>query len=284
MPLYKKVINGELLTANEKKLQFETIASQLPDMKNLITQLEQKKDSAIASLTAELGWYLPEGRLANITLYGLMGSHSAGFAFPKDPLSFYVGLHFYKNDLTAIWLTAKHELFHNVQFLAYAYEPVMDKLAMLNIAFEAPYYLIRHLYLEGSAQYFADGAALADQSLYLKREADQERVNIYRHDQVFYLFERMLLDAYQNPGLMNFGNLYGIFFDWNWNNPAYYVGKEIMKALIKKHGDGYFKKSLEKDALYFLADYIELTKESGAMYYRFTEDFEKLVKLMIEKI
>ncbi len=280
----EKTINGVPLTPDEKKLQYETIIRQLPDMKNLVKQLEQTKDSALSVLVTELAAYLPEGKSAAITLYGLMGTHSAGFAFPKDPLSFYIGLHFYKNDLTAVWHTAKHELFHNIQSIAYAYEPVMEKLTAVNAAFEAPYYLIRHLYLEGAAQYFADGTPWTDQSPYLKREAEQEKVNVYRHDQVFYLFERMILDAYQNSNQMNFGNLYGILFDWNWNNPAYYAGKQIMTALLKKNGDAYLKKSLEKDALYFLADYMELAKEPGTSYYRFSEDFEQLVNHMIEKL
>jgi hypothetical protein len=281
----KKVVAHQSLTAHEKRFQYEFIYNNLPQMQQFIKKLDESRDSIITVLKVKLGQYLPAGKQATITLYGLMGSYSAGFAFTKDPNAFYMGLHFYKNDIQAVTISAEHELFHTLQTVGYDYKPVMKKMTQVDSSYEAPYYLIRHLYLEGSAQYIADGKPYIATSPFLKNEYDHSAVNDKRQESTFYLVEHLLLDVYGHRASMNFDHVYSILFDWDWNNPAYYAGKEMIAALVKAHGEQYIHQSLQKDALFFVRDYITLTKtKTSSGLYAFSGEFEKLVDNMIDEL
>lgn len=274
----KKVVAHQPLTVQEKRFQYEFIYNNLPQMQQFIKKLDKNKDSIVNVLKEKLNQYLPANKQASITLHGLMGSYSAGFAFTQDPGAFYMGLHFYKMDIQGVTISATHELFHTLQTIGYDYKPVMKKLAKIDAAYEAPYYLLRHLYLEGSAQYVADGKPYIPTSPYLKNEYDHMAVNNNRQEAVFYLLERLLMDIYNHPASMNFDHVYSILFDWAWNNPAYYAGKEMIDVLVKAHGEQYVHQSLQKDALFFVKDYIALSKtKSQSGLYVFSDEFEKMV-------
>lgn len=279
----QKAIAGQELTAAEQHFQYGFIRERLPEMTAWIDLLEAKRDSIIQHLQTKLTPYVRPGTAASVTLYGLMGSYSGGFAFPADPSSFYLGLHFYPGDMPAIVETSEHELFHTLQSRAYAYEPVMERLRQVDTAYEAPYYLLRHLYLEGAAEYVADAKEQATASPGLKKEKDHAAVNHYRHKAVFYLLEHLLLDAYRHPGEMDFGQLYSILFDWNWNNPAYYAGKMMMTALVEEKGRDYIRQSMEQDAIYFIKDYIGLSRTKAGLY-QFSDAFEEMVNKMAARL
>lgn len=281
----KKVVAHGTLTAQEKRFQYEFIYNNLPQMQQFIKKLDESRDSIIAVLQAKLSQYLPADKKATITLHGLMGSYSAGFAFTKDPTAFYMGLHFYKSDVQGVTISAEHELFHTLQTVGYDYKPVMKKMTRIDSAYEAPYYLIRHLYLEGSAQYVADGKPFIATSPFLKNEYDHMAVNNNRQAAAFYLLEHLLLDVYHHPASMNFDHVYSILFDWDWNNPAYYAGKEMISALVIAHGEQYIHQSLQKDALFFVKDYMALSKtKTSSGIYSFSDELEKLVDKMIGEL
>jgi hypothetical protein len=279
----KKVVARQPLTSQEKRFQYEFIYNNLVQMQQFIKKLDENRDSIITVLKAKLGQYLPANKQATITLYGLMGSYSAGFAFTQDPTAFYMGLHFYKNDVQGVTLSAEHELFHTRQTIGYNYKPVMKNMTAADSAYEAPYYLVRHLYLEGSAQYVADGKPYIATSPFLKNEYDHMAVNNNRQEAAFYLLEHLLLDIYNHPASMNFDHVYSILFDWDWNNPAYYAGKEMISALVKAFGEQYIHQSLKKDALFFVKDYMTLAKTKTGLY-TFSGEFEKLIDKMISEL
>lgn len=280
----QKAIEKKKADAAESKFQFATIHAQLDSMTLFIEKLHGASDSIVRGLVADLSAY-QTGQQDTVVLYGLVGGYSAGFAFTKDKTSFYMGLHFYKGDITGVAVSARHELFHTIQTAAYNYEPVMEKLRQKDSGWEAPYYLLRHLYLEGSAEFVADNEPYLTASPYLKREYEHSQVNIYRHEAVFYLIEHMLLDARDRVNDMDFGQLYSILFDWNWNNPAYYAGKHMMSALVKEYGRDYIQKSLQRDALYFINDYIDLVKKQRVVNgYSFSDTFQAMITAMLQEV
>jgi Putative zinc dependent peptidase (DUF5700) len=281
----KKVIAQQPLTAEEKRFQYDFIYKNLAQMQAFINRLDESRDSIIQYLETRLTGYLPSGKKASITLYGLMGSYSSGFAFTDNSAGFYMGLHFYKNDVRGVAVAAEHELFHTIQSTAYNFNPVMKQLKQVDSAYEAPYYLLTNLYLEGSAEYVAEGKPYIGESPFLKNQYEHMAVNDYRHDADFYLLERLLMDTYQHPASLNFEHLYSILFDWNWNNPAYYTGKQMISALVKEYGDQYLKESLQRDALFFVKDYMVLAKSGKQQgLYIFSDDLEKLVDDMLNKV
>jgi len=279
-----KAIENKKADADENKYQYAHIRQQLDSMQLFLDRLTMSADSIARAICEELKPFRLAGN-DTVTLYGLMGGYSAGFAFTRNKSAFYMGLHFYKGDITAVAVSAKHELFHTIQSAEYRYEPVMEDLRQTDSAWEAPYYLLRHLFLEGSAEFVADNEPYVKTSPYLRREHEHAAVNTYRHEAVFYLIEHMLLDAFNKPDQMDFGQLYSILFDWNWNNPAYYAGKQMIAALVKEYGNEYLQKSLRRDALYFVRDYIQLA-DSGRLAngYQFSAAFKQLVENMLLQV
>lgn len=279
-----KAIENKKADADENKYQYAYIRQQLDSMLLFLDRLVLSADSITQAICEELRPFRSSGN-DTVVLYGLMGGYSAGFAFTNNKSAFYMGLHFYKGDITGVAVSAKHELFHTIQSAEYKFEPVMENLRQTDSAWEAPYYLLRHLFLEGSAEFVADNEPYLKTSPYLRREHEHSVVNTYRHEAVFYLIEHLLLDAFHRPSLMDFGQLYSILFDWNWNNPAYYAGKHMMAALVKEYGTDYLQKSLQRDALYFIRDYIQLAS-SGRLKegYNFSAEFQQLVDVMLQQV
>lgn len=279
-----KAIENKKADADENKYQYAHIRQQLDSMQLFLDRLAMVADSITRAICEELRPFRSSGN-DTVILYGLMGGYSAGFAFTNNKSAFYMGLHFYKGDITGVAVSAKHELFHTIQAAEYHYEPVMENLRQTDSAWEAPYYLLRHLFLEGSAEFVADNEPYLKTSPYLRREREHGVVNTYRHEAVFYLIEHLLLDAFHQPSLMDFGQLYSILFDWNWNNPAYYAGKYMMAALVKEYGTGYLQKSLRRDALYFIRDYIQLAGSGRVKEaYSFSAEFKQLVDAMLRQV
>lgn len=279
-----KAIENKKADAEESKYQYAHIRQQLDSMQLFLDRLAMSADSITRAICEELRPFRSSGN-DTVILYGLMGGYSAGFAFTNNKSAFYMGLHFYKGDITGVAVSAKHELFHTIQSAEYQFEPVMENLRQTDSAWEAPYYLLRHIFLEGSAEFVADNEPYLKASPYLRHEHEHSVVNTYRHEAVFYLIEHLLLDAFHQPSLMDFGQLYSILFDWNWNNPAYYAGKHMMAVLVKEYGAGYLQKSLARDALYFIRDYIQLAG-SGRVNdaYSFSAEFKQLVETMLQQV
>ncbi|MFT3678366.1 MAG: hypothetical protein QM781_20900 [Chitinophagaceae bacterium] len=279
-----KAIENKKEDADENKYQYAHIRQQLNSMQLFLNRLTLSADSITRAICEELRPFRSSGN-DTVILYGLMGGYSAGFAFTNNKSAFYMGLHFYKGDITGVAVSAKHELFHTIQSAEYRFEPVMENLRQTDSAWEAPYYLLRHLFLEGSAEFVADNEPYLKTSPYLRREHEHGIVNTYRHEAVFYLIEHLLLDAFYKPSLMDFGQLYSILFDWNWNNPAYYAGKHMMAVLVKEYGPGYLEKSLRRDALYFIRDYMQLANSGRiAGAYNFSAGFQQLVDAMLHQV
>lgn len=279
-----KAIENKKADADENKYQYAHIRQQLDSMRLFLDRLAMAADSITQVICEELKPFRSSGN-DTVILYGLMGGYSAGFAFTNNKSAFYMGLHFYKGDITGIAVSAKHELFHTIQSAEYHFEPVMEKLQQTDSAWEAPYYLLRHLFLEGSAEFVADNEPYLKTSPYLRREHEHGIVNTYRHEAVFYLIEHLLLDAFHKPSLMDFGQLYSILFDWNWNNPAYYAGKQMMSALVKEYVPDYLQKSLRRDALYFIRDYMQLASSGRvAGGYDFSAEFRQMVDDMLRQV
>jgi hypothetical protein len=280
----RKVIKGIVPSAKEADFQYGVIKEHLAELENFTRIIQLKKQIILDSIQA-LSAYLPAGKIVSLTVSFLAGGFSAGFTMKNDNV-FYIGMHQYKNDFNGIVNTCQHELFHNIQSLSYDRTAILKKLEKAN---EQPalyaYYLGQHIFVEGSAEYIAD-IDLADRSTpFILSQYTHANVNKGRMSANFYLIEKIIMDAYQNPDKTDADVAYNIMFDWAWNNPGYAVGKLMAKSLVTTYGPAILKKYLSQDPMLFIKDYILLTRKDKQAYpYTFSEDFEKMIDAVLTKV
>jgi hypothetical protein len=119
------------------------------------------------------------------------------------------------------------------------------------------HYMLINLFMEGSAEYVADLRKINNpNALSIKELREHAQVNDNRSEEVFYLVSKLLTEVNEYPDKADQNNLYNILFDWNWNNPGYYTGYIMTKALCQEYGEGVLLKYLEQDPSFFVSDYI----------------------------
>lgn len=193
----------------------------------------------------------------------LMGGYSAGFAFGDNSNAFYVVLHHYQYDLGAVAIVCKHELFHNIQAIYYSPNTLTDKLSKTGNGYANVQVLLNFVFMEGSASYIEEYDPLKSKNMpYYKEMRDHIAVNEYREGSLNLLFNSIILEAFHKPETVDLGNAYELLFDWNWNNPAYYVGEKMTQALLELKGKEALKDYMKRDAVYFFEDYINLAKKT----------------------
>lgn len=271
--------DSTLVKPAENRLLYSYIISTVKEQRRFLNQIKDRQDSLRALLEPVMSAYLPGGKNLDVTVSFVMGGPSSGFTMGTDSI-FYIGLHFYQSDLKGIIETCRHELFHNIQRSVrdhFAYSNELEENGKDGLALV--HYMLSHLFQEGSAEYVADLRKVNDPDApYIRNMLKQALVNDGRSEDVFYLISKMLTDAATNPGLSQQENLYSILFDWNWNNPAYYAGYIMSKALCAEYGEDALKSFLARDPSDFVYEYILLTKRFPGKYpFRFTDAFAKLV-------
>lgn len=266
--------------------QYRSISKDLDKWDRFIELVSSKQDSIKNDLKKSFAPYLDENKSYNFNVFLLMGGYSAGFAFEDNANAFYVVLHHYQYDLGAVAIVCKHELFHNVQALYYTPNKLTEKLNKINKGYANVQTLLNYVFMEGSASYMEEYNPIDSKNMpYYKEMRDHIAVNEYRESSLNLLVNNIILDAFNKPETVDLENTYELLFDWNWNNPAYYVGEKMTKALLEFKGKKALKDYMKRDAVYFFADYIELSKkEKDKFPIQFTADFEKMVKAIKSKI
>lgn len=254
-----KVIREEPLSNQEKKFQLRYIARNLDSLQLFVTQLIKQQGVIENAIRTALFPYIPRNKKMSVTVYGILGGGSMGFTLGGDT-AFFTGIHFYKNDLVAIIENCKHELFHNIQAARYNSSLVNGTLEKKSKRAAIVHAFVSYLFKEGTAEFVADMTKV-ERTPKIKELVDHADVNNYRSTDVFYLFERLMIDAYSYPEKIDFNKTYSILFDWNWNNPAYHMGYQMMKGLEAAKGREQLIKYLDSDPTLFFLDYIGLSKQ-----------------------
>ena len=283
----KNAANG-VFPKNSRNFQYEMIAGNLTEWENFINLVISKQDSIKDVLRKSFSPFLDKTKSYQFNIYFLMGSYSMGFTFGGSD-AFYVGLHRYKFDLQAVILTCKHELFHNIQNMYYDAEKTAERLGKIGKGYENTQSLLNYLFKEGAATYIEEYKLLKNKNTSFLRELKgQSAVNDYRINSLNLLVNTILLNAFNHPESAGFNDCYELLFDWNWNNPAYYVGEKMTEALTEVKGKEILLDYLKKDAVYFFIDYIELAKTNKEKYpIRFSAEFTEMankIKTQIELV
>lgn len=265
---------------NEKTadFQYKMISEKLEEWDNFINLIIAHQDSIKASLRNTFAPYLNKNESYVFDVYFLMGGYSAGFTF-GDSKIFYIGLHRYKFDLQGIISTCKHELFHNIQSLYYDAQKTTQKLKKSGTGYANVQSLLNYLFKEGTANYIEDYNALKDKNTpFLKEIRNHFAVNDKRIAGLNLLVNSILLNAFEKPSSTDFDAAYELLFDWQWNNPAYYVGEKMTEALTEAKGKAILLSYLKKDAVYFFSDYIALSKTNKDKYpIQFSDEFAEMI-------
>jgi hypothetical protein len=276
---------------SDKKLanfQYAWIKQNSKELEAFLNVIIEKQDSIKDVLRTTFSPYLEKNKDYIFNVYFLMGSYSMGFTFGEGN-TFYMGLHFYKNDMQCIVLTCKHELFHNIQSLYYDAYKTTKKLGKIGAGYAVVHSLLNNLFKEGTASYIEEYPLLKNKKTpKVKELREHNNVNNYRIGGLNLLINRQLIDVFNHPNAENYDVLYELLFDWNWNNPAYFAGENMMQALADAKGKAELFDYLKKDAVYFVLDYIALSKTDKEKYpIQFSEEFEAMVneiKAQIELI
>ncbi len=233
------------------------------EISHLLQRLETDQDAIRSRLAQKLGRMLSPDQTLSVTVHFIVGSPAAGWA--TDPHNLYVGLHFYDGDENGVVYTVQHELFHNLQFLCYPHEK--SDLQKLSPRQQEVYSLLESLFMEGTATYFSDVEDFAPGGPFIQKMLAPKRDNDDRMLVDFLLLDTLLYRL-SRDGTVSFADLYPLGFDWSWQNPLYYAGYAMCKALVRAHGPDYLKRSLTANPVQFAADYCDLTrtqKEADAL-------------------
>lgn len=272
-----------LYSENPIKNNYQYTYIEKESLSTLIGKIKDSEEQIKDKISAKLLGYVPDHKEMSITVHFILGGFSSGFTL-GDESNFYIGLHLYKNDLTSIINTATHELFHNLQKANYNSRPVSEKLQQNDLGLAYVHAILTYLFMEGTAEYIADVRAYETEgNPHIKELAEHAKINEYRSKDVFYLIDRFIVDSKLNPGQINFNSLYSILFDWNWNNPGYYAGYHMTKSIVSFKGEEALKVYLQKDPVFFIYDYIQLSKSEEGLV-KFSETTEQIIIELIEAI
>lgn len=274
-----------IFKAQAGDFQYSMISENLQAWEDFVHSIMARQDSIKTLLRHTLAPYLDKNKSYVFEVCFLMGGYSAGFTF-GDSKTFYIGLHRYKFDLQGIVATCKHELFHNIQSFYYDASNTAEQLKKSGEGYAHAQSLLNYVFQEGTANYIEDYDALEDKyTPFLKEIRGHFAVNDKRIASLNLLFNNTLLNAFSKPADTNFETAYELLFDWQWNNPAYYIGEKMTKALVETKGKAVLLSYLKKDAVYFFSDYIALSKTSKEKYpIQFSDEFAAMIRNIKLKI
>lgn len=260
--------------------QYKSIYENLDKLDRFIQLIYSKQDSIKDDLQKSFAPYLDKSKSYNFNVFMLMGGYSAGFSFEENSNAFYIVLHHYQYDLGAVAVVCKHELFHNIQAIYYTPSNLTEKLEKINKGYANTHTLLNYVFMEGSASYIEEYNLLKNKNMpFLKEMRDHIALNEDRTGSLNLLINSILLDVFNRPQRVGLEAAYELLFDWNWNNPAYYVGEKMTQALLELKGKEALKVYMKRDAVYFFEDYIDLAKKDKDKFpIQFTAEFEKMIK------
>jgi len=287
-----KDANQKIFDKKYQNFQYESISRNIKKWREFIADIESEQSSITSELIESYKKYLNPNKKYVFNVFLLMGGNSSGFTL-GDGDNLYIGTHLYRQDMKSIYLTCKHELFHNIQSILYNSEPIARKLQEADLAFIYAYGMIKHIFLEGTAEYISSNIDYYEHPdtdkqnhPHIKELYDQAIVNKYRIKGINYLLNSTILDLYKNQDKADAEAIYQLLFDWNWNNPAYYAGEKMISALINDKGEQILMEYLEKDPIYFMSDYINLSRKNEENYpIQFTDEFANMInkiKMQVE--
>ena len=268
--------------SNYSNYQYRFVKKNIDSLAVFVNLLRQNEEFIRLSILDSLIRFVPEKADMKVTVRYILGGYSSGFTFGDNEF-FYIGLHQYKNDFYGVMNTCKHEIFHLIQNARFDPVPISDKLEKSDEGLLYVHEIYRNIFVEGSASFIADMRKEKNTGSYLDMLIEHDIINDYRSGNVFYLIDLIVKDARKNPKQVSWGNTYSIIFDWNWNNPGYYAGYVMCKALTDEFGISILNKYMDKSPIYFVNDYVNLVKKKNpGSELNFSDETEKINQELLQ--
>ncbi|SJZ62798.1 DUF5700 domain-containing putative Zn-dependent protease [Sediminibacterium ginsengisoli] len=274
------IIDGNI--KGDDPYNWRSVKAALPEMKQLIGQIDANSASFIEEVKNSILSYTPAGLDITIKACFLAGGGALGFTIGNDK-TFNVALQKLDNDFNAMKLLVAHELYHIVQAEG-------QSMRKKTITGKDPYFLqataalLENLWSEGSANLAGDFAGFEGKSAFAKEQTAEWAKNADRRRENFALFEAVLYKSYYDTSAKRYEQHYNICFSTAYDETAYFTGYEMAKAIVKYKGRKALADLVLADPANFIAAYIDIYKsEKDSRLIRFDASTEAIVAEMLQR-
>ena len=237
--------------------QFNDAWRERTRVRDLITKFRGAEREVVGGMLSRLDRYRPDTGPLSITIYLVAGGVSDGFAFEKDPNSFYANLVRAGGDFNGAILNMDHEAYRAMQIAAQQ-RAGLPTLWASNDKMPLDERLLTGTLVEGTANYAADPTrrAAAGPNVGGARERYRRNAAPARVAENFALFDRTLKDIREGHATWGVVNKEG--FSRDNDDRFYFVGYEMAKALERYRGRRAVGGLFSKPPAEFFRSYIAL--------------------------
>ncbi len=247
---FAKVLNDE--TLEEDPFRLNALVAQRDALSGMVARLRDNEATLLANVRAHIAPFVPPGASARVMARMTIGGNSTGWINPDDTNVFYMNLAKFDGDLDGALLVAAHELYHVVQ-TGFMNMESTAKDEQIRRAED----LLAATRMEGSAYHVADFSRSKAQGSFVRMYKKEYETNEARAELNFLLFDTLLFRLY-NDGDAPADALYNLAFSGTYDQPMYYVGAQMSRALDETFGRERFLALLHGDTTDFFLAYAEL--------------------------
>jgi len=242
-------------TLQADPFQWQFVLAEQSRVRSLLSQLHQLEPTIRDRISKGLAPHIPPGLAVSATVHFIIGGISSGWEEGSN--SFYVGLPFYKGDVEGVILTMQHELFHNVEYVGF--HDQANDLSRLGPRDQEVYRFLDELYREGGATYAENLGSFPPSAPYIAEMRAPAAANADRMSDDFVLLDTVLYRLSHDP-TSHFADLHSLTFDWDWQNPMYFLGAHMARYLASQGRD--IRDYVRKRPTAFARDYVELCRKN----------------------
>ena len=208
----------------------------------------------------------------------LLGGYSSGF-YPWRRQYFYLGLHQYKNDLSSVIETCRHELFHMCSVSGGTPYIVTEGLANKREIRGWPLYTICSSTSSGrKRRIYSRPAKGGIAGRFSKRAAGPRGPMNPANHRCFTSSSKLLVEVAEHPGDASQDDLYNLLFDWKLEQPRLLCRLcDDEKRLCREWRTGIIEIPPGGSGS-FVMDYIRYREKGITSSHAFTLRFEELMK------
>ena len=242
-------------------------------VQSLLAVLHGSEASTRAKVQRALAEQLDQDMSLVVTVHYVIGGVSAGWE--SEGSDFYISLPFYKGDAQGIVAVMQHELFHNAQYVGFHGQAA--DLALLNARQRELYLFLDELYREGTANFVGKLASFPPNTPFIQELRVPTDKNAERMSDNFVLFETLYYRLGHDPS-SHFKDVESIGFDWDWQNPMYFVGEYMATVVAGERGT--VSSYLKRRPTAFARDYISACAPQKKCLYPISADVSASISLL----
>jgi hypothetical protein len=230
-------------------------------------------------VTGPVNRHRPESGPLEVTAYCVVGGVSHGFVPDGDPEpAFFMAIDRSMGDLDGVKLNMTHEVYHVAQRAARAQVPGLDARMFDPATAPEPVRLLTTVLEEGTATYVAEATPTRGSGPYIEmwRSGYAKNAGTEKITSNFELFDRLLAEL--RGDAITWDEAYVLGFA-DIGPPLYFVGYEMAKALVRRHGPAHLGTYFQRHSAAFFRDYVALHRESpGEAPARFSADTDSYIE------